>query len=343
MAVFAQNEQVTVHHGEVVSALGEIAPETVATCVTSPPYFSLRDYGTTGQVGLEPVPDEYVYRLVRTFRAVRRVLREDGTVWLNLGDSYCRNPAKGQHKPKVSYAAGKQQYLYRKGGGRASATFDLKRSGLKEKDLIGIPWRVALALQQPWLRCAHCRQVEHQMRWARFRDRRHVCPTCMKITMNPSVVEPGWYLRADVIWNKPNGLPNSVRDRPVTTHEYVFLLAKNGRYAYDAAAIREPSVDGKMRARRTVWSVNTASFKQAHFAVFPPALIRPMILAGAAESEVVLDPFFGSGTTGVVATELGRRAVGIDINLDYCRLAAERLGLTPLEAGAAHASSRITP
>ena len=241
-----------------------IAPKSVHTVVTSPPYFGLRDYGCDGQIGLEPTPDEFVAALVEVFREVRRVLRDDGTVWLNLGDSYARNPAKGgSGSPNGRNVA---QMGYAGGGGPT----------LADKQLIGIPWRVAFALQAD-----------------------------------------GWYLRQDIIWHKPNPMPESVTDRCTKAHEYVFLLSKSPKYYFDSEAIREDAVkgaagskfntgktathqagrssdaarveDGK-RNRRSVWTVTTKPFKGAHFATFPPDLIEPCVLAGCPEGGLVYDP-----------------------------------------------------
>ena len=298
--------------GDCVESMREMPAQSVHCCVTSPPYFGLRDYGHEGQIGLEATPDEYVARLVGVFREVRRVLRDDGTVWLNLGDTYARNPAKGQHKPGDS---GKQGYLYDMGGGRASAT---AVSGLADKQLLGIPWRVAFALQAD-----------------------------------------GWYLRQDIIWHKPNPMPESVTDRCTKAHEYIFLLSKSANYYYDHEAIKEPSVDPKgsasrykyafggaaktatgkygatrpegkrefdpTRNRRSVWTVTTKPFKGAHFATFPPALIVPCVLAGCPEGGTVLDPFGGSGTTAGVALAHGRNAVLCELNSDYAGMVEARV------------------
>jgi DNA modification methylase len=357
--------------GDARTILPMLPDRWVHCCVTSPPYFGLRDYGHGGQIGLEPTPDAYVAEMVAVFREVRRVLRDDGTLWLNLGDSYARNPAKGQHKPGDP---GKQAYVYDRGGGRASAT---AASGLGGKQLLGIPWRVAFALQAD-----------------------------------------GWYLRQDIIWHKPNPMPESVRDRCTKAHEYVFLFSKSERYFYDAEAVKEPAVcpagtkgakgsaeragvpgvnsrppeykiyDG-FRNKRSVWTVATKPFAGAHFATYPPELIEPCILAGTSERGCcascaapwtriverapavidkterntergartgcsgtqtapavsrtvgwepgcrcaaadtvpcrVLDPFYGAGTTGLVASRLGRQTVGIEINPANVALAKERV------------------
>jgi DNA modification methylase len=277
----------------------------VDCCVTSPPYFGLRDYGDPAQIGLEPTPEAYVATLVAVCREVGRVLTDRGTLWLNLGDSYTGAANSGG--------------VNRNDGGPAVRIASLDRKPGKPKDLLGIPWRVAFALQAD-----------------------------------------GWYLRADIIWHKPNPMPESVTDRPTKAHEYVFLLAKSARYYYDAAAIAERSVDSESlngrhkrnddaftqadptghartrvgfasipagktyetRNRRSVWTVNTRSNSLCHFAMFPEPLIEPCILAGCPVGGLVLDPFLGSGTVGAVAERFGRRWVGSDLN--YHALARER-------------------
>jgi len=298
---------VDILQGDCLAVLDTLPSASVHTCITSPPYFGLRDYDVDGQIGLEDTPDAFVGRLVEVFREVRRVLRDDGTLWLNLGDSYARSPAKGQHKPGDSV---KQAYLYDTGGGRASVT---SATGLADKQLIGIPWRVAFALQAD-----------------------------------------GWYLRQDIIWHKPNPMPESVKDRCTKAHEYIFMLSKGPRYYFDSEAMQEPGVlpagtrgakgsaeraaqkgvnsrppeykvyDG-MRNKRSVWTVTTKPFKGAHFATFPPDLIEPCVLAGAPVGGTVLDPFFGSGTTGLVARNNGRKCIGIELNPAYVEIAKARL------------------
>jgi DNA modification methylase len=305
--------------GDSAVTLRSLPERSVQTCVTSPPYFSLRDYGHDGQIGLEATPEIYVERLVQVFREVRRVLRDDGTLWLNLGDSY--NAYNGNR-------------------GESATTFDKKRSAkdnalpaghgltvknVKPKDLIGIPWMVAFALRAD-----------------------------------------GWYLRSDIIWAKPNPMPESVTDRPTKSHEYLFLLSKGPRYFYDADAIREDGegtwnhggyrngrsvyLGGKSfdnstdeqgtagakpqeagRNRRSVWTVATQPFPGAHFATFPPKLIEPCILAGSREGDTVLDPFSGAGTTGMVALRHGRSYIGCELNPEYVELSRERIiGDAPL-------------
>lgn len=295
--------------GDVRAKLAELPGESVHCVVTSPPYFGLRDYGVAGQIGLEETPAAFVAVMVEVFREVRRVLRSDGTLWLNLGDSYAASTkgAGGQGKQHTNAGSVMDDRSWR------------IPAGLKPKDLIGIPWRVAFALQAD-----------------------------------------GWYLRQDIIWSKPNPMPESVTDRCTKAHEYLFLLSKSARYHYDAAAIaeaisestigrwgtetperRNPSSqglsvgpttgascfgtsDGK-RNRRSVWNVATQPFSEAHFATFPPALIEPCILAGCPKDGTVLDPFGGAGTTGLVSDRLGRNAILIELNPDYADIAERRI------------------
>lgn len=259
--------------GDALGILKAIPDNTFRCCVTSPPYWGLRDYGIPNQIGAEPELDAYIRNLVAVFRQVRRVLADDGTLWLNIGDSYTSGNRRWRDKDHKNPA-------------RAMSYRPPTPQGLKPKDLIGVPWRLAFALQAD-----------------------------------------GWYLRSDIIWNKPNGQPESVRDRPTRAHEYVFLLSKSQDYYYDHAAVLEPSViPGKRRNLRSVWSINTEPFLDAHFATFPPALVEPCIKAGTGEGDLVLDPFFGSGTVGAVCLNLGRRIVGIELNEDYAKIAKRRLG-----------------
>lgn len=236
-------------------------------CITSPPYWSLRDYGIAGQIGLEESVRDYISSLVQMFEEVRRVLRDDGILWLNIGDSYTSGGRTWRAPDK-------------KNPGRAMDVRPPTPDGLKPKDLIGVPWRLAFALQ-----------------------------------------EAGWYLRADTIWHKPNCQPESVKDRPTRSHEYVFLLSKSERYYYNQDAARGPNG----RNRRTVWDINTQACKEAHFATFPSALVEPCLALGSSPSDIVLDPFIGSGTTGVVARRMARRFVGIELNPDYVQIAKRRL------------------
>jgi len=300
--------------GDALATLKTLSSESVNCCVTSPPYWGLRDYGVGGQIGLEKTPEEYVERLVEIFAEVRRVLRDDGTLWLNLGDSYASDPASGGEKSaKLRWPQ------------NATPSREWHRpASLKPKDLVGIPWRVAFALQAD-----------------------------------------GWWLRSDIIWAKPNPMPESVRDRPTKAHEYIFLLSKSARYYYDCDAIKEPmttdgkgglwganrgpnatwkhdethraahfnnplwrgerTVDERGKNRRSVWTVTTRPYPDAHFAVYPPDLIRPCIRAGCPVGGVVLDPFFGAGTTGLVAKQEGRHYLGIELNPEYIEMAEARI------------------
>ena len=292
--------------GDALEQLRTLPSESVHTCVTSPPYYNLRDYGIAGQIGRETSVEEYLQKLVRVFREVRRVLREDGTLWVNMGDSYATRSGK---QPPTNT--------------RNSYGHTEKRTpqGYKYKDLIGVPWQLAFALR-----------------------------------------EDGWYLRQDIVWYKTNAMPESVKDRCTKSHEYIFLLSKSERYYFNAAAIREPvtSIKGNARTfrgggayvggqcysnsacvestshgncenqagyrnKRDVWPVSTTGFRGAHFAVFPEKLIEPCVVAGCPESGIVLDPFMGSGTTGVVAKRLGREFIGIDLNSEYVEISANRI------------------
>ena len=311
---------VQILEGDCRETLKTLPENSVQCCVTSPPYWGLRDYGVSGQLGQEKTPDEYVKSMLTVFREVWRVLRDDGTLWLNLGDSYCNTDKWG------GSSGGK--HTRADDGTIPSAACRLKKSslpGLKPKDLIGIPWRMAFALQAD-----------------------------------------GWYLRSDIIWHKPNPMPESVTDRPTKSHEYIFLMSKSEKYFYDCAAIKEKSAkNGQVlhrygtgakdrqdvsntndrrtriglanwnkpcppeRNKRTVWTIPTASISEAHFATFPPDLIKPCIMAGSKNGDVVLDPFGGSGTTGMVALELGRSAVLCELNPDYIKLIEQRTNITP--------------
>ena len=291
---------VTILKGDCRQVLATLPDESVHCVVTSPPYFGLRDYGVAGQIGLEASPDAFVDELVAVFAEARRVLRPDGTLWLNLGDSYANNGKWGGHTGGKHVKA-----LHCSPIGR-----NKRYTGFKPKDLIGIPWLVAFALRAD-----------------------------------------GWYLRRDIIWHKLNPMPESVRDRPSTAHEYLFLLTKELTYYYDADAILEPvspntharlSQVGSARAnggsktngnilpvtyrnKRSVWPTATEAFSEAHFATFPPALIEPCILAGCPAGGTVLDPFGGAGTTGMVADRLGRNAILIELNPEYADMAERRI------------------
>ena len=307
----------TILQGDALARLRELPDESAYVCVTSPPYYGLRDYGMDGQIGLEDTPEQYVDRLVTVFREMRRTLRCDGTLWLNIGDSYAGS-GKGRMGDGSPCATGKQATNR---GSLAGVLQKAPKNVCKPKDLIGVPWMLAFALRAD-----------------------------------------GWYLRQDIIWHKTNSMPESVRDRCTKSHEYLFLLSKSARYYFDAEAISEPiaessgkryaqniaaqkgsnrqpgKTNGPMKAappsfggamprrnKRDVWSTTTGSFRGAHFAVFPEVLIAPCILAGSPVGGTVLDPFAGSGTTGVAAKRLGRNFIGIEINPDYQQMAAARI------------------
>jgi DNA modification methylase len=292
--------------GDVRERLADIPDGSVRCCITSPPYWGLRDYGQGDQLGLEETPEQYVENMVAVFREVKRVLANDGTLWLNLGDSYYNNFGGGSATMTTGNAGAVKQR------GRHNLP---KHDLFKIKDLVGIPWRVAFALQAD-----------------------------------------GWWLRQDIIWHKPNPMPESVTDRCTKAHEYVFLLTKSARYYYDHAAIAEASIHagttikayqsgknqsgqafrqtatgghdvtvGETRNRRSVWSITTKPFKGAHFAVMPEALAEPCVLAGSEPGDLVLDPFTGSGTVAVVALRHGRRFIGTELNPDYVQIATDRI------------------
>jgi site-specific DNA-methyltransferase (cytosine-N4-specific) len=265
-------EPVQIILGDVRSKLLDIPDETFHICITSPPYWGMRDYGHEGQIGAEDDLQDYVKSLVSCFREVRRVLRSDGTFWLNIANTY----TSGGRAWRDSDAKNK---------GRAMSYRPDTPEGLKPKDLIGVAWMVAMALQLD-----------------------------------------GWYLRSDIIWHKPNCQPESVKDRVTVSHEYLFMFSKSESYYFDQEAIKEITADGKSKKnKRTVWAINTEPCKEAHFAVFPRALVRPCILAGSPKGGVVLDPFFGSGTVGVVAIETDRRCVGVEAKPDYVKIAKDRI------------------
>ena len=333
-----------IRNGDCLALLREQAAESVQCCVTSPPYWGLRDYGHAGQMGLEPTPEAYVSGMVALFAEVKRVLREDGTLWLNLGDSYAGSgPSGASYQSETTKA---REGKKRDGSFAISSTLaargltyaekkPIPPSGLKPKDLVGIPWRVAFALQAD-----------------------------------------GWWLRSDIIWAKPNPMPESVTDRPTKAHEYLFLMAKSERYFYDAEAIKEPPSGDRApsrkvnhygtgqrpeapkrqtdkqrghgrrhagfndrwdamekeqqcmnpRNKRSVWNIATAPFPEAHFAVMPQALVEPCVLAGSKPGDLILDPFAGSGTVGVVSLRHGRRFLGLELNPEYARMARNRIG-----------------
>ena len=292
-------------HGSCLDRLKDLEDQSINTCITSPPYWGLRDYnGESEQLGLEETPEEFVENLVNVFREVKRVLRDDGTVWLNLGDSYSSG---GRTKTTNQTLRGDKDY---------GVTRPKPSEGIKPKDLIGIPWRVAFALQAD-----------------------------------------GWYLRQDIIWHKPNPMPESVKDRCTKAHDYIFLLSKNPNYYFDNEAIKEDAVakdraagnkvpqkgtdqpfsetkQGLIKAqqkkyqkrnKRSVWTVTTKPFKGAHFATFPMDLIEPCVLAGCPEGGTVLDPFAGSGTTGIVAANHARNSVLLELNEEYIEIAKKRI------------------
>ena len=301
----------TILFGDCRETLSAFLPQSARMCVTSPPYYGLRDYGgEEQQIGQEQTPEEFVDQLVSVFREVRNVLTDDGTCWVNIGDSYYNyRPGKGQSYPKQSVSKTKQD-LPDKCNKRGN-----KLQGLKEKDLIGIPWLFAFAMRKD-----------------------------------------GWYLRQDIIWHKPNPMPESVKDRCTKSHEYIFLFSKNKKYFYDNEAIKEPAKDWGTRDRtngkyhntgtglaphsglsksydrknkRSVWSITNKPYKGAHFAVFPPDLIEPCILAGSEQGDIILDPFMGSGTTGMVAKKHFRSYIGCELHEDYASLQTDRIDSIP--------------
>jgi site-specific DNA-methyltransferase (cytosine-N4-specific) len=253
--------------GDVRQQLASIADGSVQCCVTSPPYWGLRDYGVDGQIGLEQTPEAYVAEMVGVFREVWRVMADDGVLWLNLGDSYNGSGGAGGDYGVGGLKEGQPKYPGR------------KVETLKPKDLVGIPWRVAFALQAD-----------------------------------------GWWLRQDIIWAKPNPMPESVADRCTKAHEYLFMLTKSARYYFDNVAIAEPT-----RNKRSVWTITTKPFKGAHFAVMPEALVEPCVLASSRPNDLVLDPFTGSGTVGVVALKHGRNFIGTELNPEYAEIARNRV------------------
>lgn len=291
MTSYYRDERVALHHGDAAAVLASLPAGSANCAVTSPPYFGLRDYGVDGQIGAEASPADFIAAMVAVFREVRRVLADDGTLWLNLGDSYNARP--GQRK--VGDKAGAKQATKR--GSTASPSRHVK--GLPAKNLIGIPWRVAFALQ-----------------------------------------DDGWLLRNDIIWSKPNAMPESVTDRLSSRHEHLFMFAKGPRYWFDLDPIREaPTSHDKTGTARgknpgDVWSVPTRPFPGAHFATMPPALAERCIVSGCKPGGVAIDPFSGSGTTGQAALKHGRRYVGIDLNSEYLDLSLQtRLAQSALPLG----------
>ena len=346
-------EGVRIINKDVLTGLLDLEDASVQTCVTSPPYWGLRDYGTgewkggdpecshvrdtkksehtkTGQVfpsgdaiyktecprcgatrkdlqlGLEETPEEYIDNMVKVFRGIKRVLKDDGTLWVNIGDTYCGTGHKGDTKdPKFGERRNAQ-----------SVALNKKIDGIKAKDMVGIPWMLAFALRSD-----------------------------------------GWYLRQDIIWNKPNAMPEPVKDRCTKAHEYIFLLSKSRKYYFNHEALKEPATyagdkrgdrpdkrrgtsmnsinsnTGKFRNKRSVWNINLKPYKEAHFAVFPPELPEFCILAGSKEGDIVLDPFWGSGTTGAVARKHSRKAIGIELNSKYVEMSMQRFQQQHLNFG----------
>ena len=305
-----------VYFGDCRDSMRQMAKDgiKVQTCITSPPYYGLRDYGVDGQIGNEQTPKEFIDNLVEVFACVWDILEDDGTLWVNLGDSYYNyRPGKGQRVVANSIASQKASEF------EHSAKRGNKLEGYKEKDLMGMPWRLAFALQ-----------------------------------------DFGWYLRQDIIWHKPNPMPESVKDRCTKSHEYIFLLTKNPQYYFDSESIKEESVTsweigqqtrlqrknatggaisggigekistGETRNKRDVWSVSVKPYSGAHFAVYPEELIEPCVMAGSRVGDIILDPFFGSGTTGAVAQKLGRQYIGCELNQGYEQLQKDRLQQTAM-------------
>jgi DNA modification methylase len=312
-----------IHNCDCIEGMKQLPDNSIDCCITSPPYYGLRDYGVDGQIGLEDTPEEYVKKMVHVFAEVRRVLKPTGVLWLNLGDSYWAS--RSQNGLFYGEMTSKSEpYMLRCGGNHKT---------LKPKDLIGIPWRVALALQAD-----------------------------------------GWYLRSDIIWAKPNVMPESVTDRPTKSHEYIFLMSKSSSYYYDHEAIKEPCSGGKIlrcgpnsranvdrvprvtpkqdliqnrryqgfneryaerpvesRNKRDVWIIATKPYNEAHFAMFPEKLIEPCVLAGCPKDGIILDPFMGAGTTALVATRHYRHYIGFELNPEYVKLANKRISAVQLK------------
>jgi site-specific DNA-methyltransferase (adenine-specific) len=274
--------------------------------VTSPPFWFVRDYSVEGQIGLEPSLDDYIECLVDVFSHVRRVLRDDGLLWVNIGDSFTSGGRTWRAPDK-------------KNPNRAMSKRPPTPPNLKKKDLIGIPWRLAFALQQPWRRCLDCEALEPISRWGRTPSGVFICPSCEEAHSEKESL--GWHLRAEVIWEKPNAQPESVKDRPTRAHEHLFMLSKSERYFYDNQARRGPND----RNLRSVWSINTSPGRHGHIAPFPEKLVEPCIALSSRHQDFILDPFLGSGTTAVVARRLKRRFVGIELDPKAMRAARARL------------------
>jgi len=265
--------------GDVRQALPRLPDACVQCVITSPPYWGLRDYGIPGQIGLEPTLAAYLHRLTSIFAEVRRVLKPDGVLWLNIGDGFTSGN-RGWRAPD------------KKNPNRAMSIRPDNPPNLKDKDLLGVPWRLAFALQAD-----------------------------------------GWFLRSDVIWHKPNAMPESVKDRPTRAHEYLFMLTKEEKYTYHADAVLEEAEEGGARNRRTVWSINTAPTNGNHIASFPEGLVEPCLLASTKPGDFALDPFFGCGTVGLVCQRLSRQFIGIELNPAYVDEAMAFLSKTPPKSG----------
>ncbi len=262
--------------GDVCEALPRLPDACVQSIITSPPYWGLRDYGIQGQIGLEPTLGAYLHKLTSIFAELRRILKPDGILWLNIGDGYTSGN-RGWRAPD------------KKNPNRAMSVRPDNPPGLKDKDLLGVPWRLAFALQAD-----------------------------------------GWFLRSDIVWHKPNAMPESVKDRPTRAHEYVFMLTKEEKYKYYAEAVLEPAEHGGTRNRRTVWNINTSPTNGSHIASFPEDLVEPCLLAATQPGDFVLDPFFGCGTVGLACRRLGRQFIGIELNPEYVDQAMEFLEKQPL-------------
>lgn len=306
-AVLAEGASSKLIVGDASDVLAWLPANTIQTCVTSPPYWHVRDYGIQGQLGLEVELQQYIVNLVDVFAGVRRVLCEDGTLWLNLGDGY----TSGGRRTRAPD---------RKNPNRAMDTRPPTPPLLKPKDLLGVPWRLAQALQLPQFACPSCTIETHASRWGSLPDGRPVCPSCLK-PGTPEIAREGWYLRSEIIWERPNCQPESVRDRPTRAHEHLFLFSKSTRYHYDSQAERGPN----NRNLRTVWQIPTQPGRHGHIAPFPEALAERCLRLTSRLGTLVLDPFLGSATTAVAATCLQRPWIGIELNPAYARQAERRL------------------
>jgi len=264
--------------GDCRTQLKEVPEESVQCCITSPPYWHLRDYDCEDQIGNDPTPEEYAVALSETFSAVHRVLRQDGVLFLNLGDTFCGGGGYCPNAPSNQKGSKQSTNRGTKVGSRPIPP------GYKAKDLVGFPWLMAFELRKA-----------------------------------------GWYLRADIVWDKTNCMPENVTDRPTRSHEYVFLFSKSAKYYYNHEAVKEETAKGKKRNCRTVWQIPKATSRTVHTAVFPEALVERCVLAGSQEGDTILDPFAGSGTAGVVAVKNNRRFLGVELNPDYCKICDERI------------------